>query len=195
MNKLLGLFDLKDSGLPTIPWKEYEERSVLDENILWSVRTAVHRGNDLNLPRFIGVTADEAVSFAKNTKNKYRENGMIIYYPYFIAEKSGNINIFQNKVIIEAVKEDLWNLVTNFDRDVTIEVSADNIHYDGNKTFISENELNELLLNARKAKKMFREELLEGKSAMLEWSFAYMSDLEKKRHGEKYLVFYEARTI
>ena len=25
MNKLLGLFDLKDSGLPTIPWKEYEE--------------------------------------------------------------------------------------------------------------------------------------------------------------------------
>lgn len=48
MNKLLGLFDLKDSGLPTIPWKEYEERSVLDENILWSVRTAVHRGNDLN---------------------------------------------------------------------------------------------------------------------------------------------------
>lgn len=32
-----------------------------------------HRGNDLNLHRFIGVTADEAVSFAKNTKNKYRE--------------------------------------------------------------------------------------------------------------------------
>ena len=59
MNKLLGLFDLKDSGLPTIPWKEYEERSVLDENILWSVRTAVHRGNDLNLQKILKINIEK----------------------------------------------------------------------------------------------------------------------------------------
>lgn len=195
MNKLLGFYELKESLLPTIPWKEFQKDVELDSDILWTIRSAVYRGEDQNLPRAVGVNASEAYIFASNLYDKLRDKGIVIYYPYFIAEKSGNINIFQNKVIIEAVKEDLWNLVTNFDRDVTIEVSADNIHYDGNKTFISENELNELLLNARKAKKMFREELLEGKSAMLEWSFAYMSDLEKKRHGEKYLVFYEARTI
>lgn len=29
---------------------------------------------------------------------------MIIYYPYFIAEKSGTLNVFNNKVVIEAVR-------------------------------------------------------------------------------------------
>lgn len=31
---------------------------------------------------------------------------MIIYYPYFIAEKSGTLNVFNNKVVIEAVKDE-----------------------------------------------------------------------------------------
>ena len=162
MNKLLGLFDLKDSGLPTIPWKEYEERSVLDENILWSVRTAVHRGNDLNLPRFIGVTADEAVSFAKNTKNKYRENGMIIYYPYFIAEKSGTLNVFNNKVVIEAVKDDLWNMVTYLKRNVTIILENNKEEYIGERNFLKSEEVEEITSYIGKVKMMYRDELIEG---------------------------------
>ena len=195
MNKLLGLFDLKDSGLPTIPWKEYEERSVLDENILWSVRTAVHRGNDLNLPRFIGVTADEAVSFAKNTKNKYRENGMIIYYPYFIAEKSGTLNVFNNKVVIEAVKDDLWNMVTYLKRNVTIILENNKEENIGERNFLKSEEVEEITSYIGKVKMMYRDELIEGKSALLEWSYAYKCDINKNRIGDKYLVFYEARTV
>ena len=89
----------------------------------------------------------------------------------------------------------MWNLVTYADRDVTIEVIGDSVLYNGDEKFISQEEFEKLLFNARRAKQMFRDELLEGKSAMLEWSFAYPSDLDKKRSGQKYLVFYEARTI
>lgn len=44
-------------------------------------------------------------------------------------------------------------------------------------------------------KRLFRDELLEGKSALFEWSFANSCDKNKKPIGDEYLVFYEARTI
>lgn len=195
MNKLLGFYELKDSVLPTIPWKEFNKDVKLDSNVLWTVRSAVYRGEDLNLPRAVGVNASEAYMFASDLFDKMKDKGIVVYYPYFLAEKSGNINIFQNKIVIEAVKEDLWNLVTYSDRDVTIEVVGDTVWYNGDEKFLSEDELEKLLFNAKRAKQMFRDELLEGKSAMLEWSFAYPSNLDKKRSGQKYLVFYEARTV
>lgn len=195
MNKLLGFYELKDSVLPTIPWKEFNKDVKLDDNVLWTVRSAVYRGEDLNLPRAVGVNASEAYVFASDLFDKMQNKGIVVYYPYFLAEKSGNINIFQNKIVIEAVKEDLWNLVTYADRDVTIEVVGDTVWYNGDENFLSEDELEKLLFNAKRAKQMFRDELLEGKSAMLEWSFAYPSNLDKKRSGQKYLVFYEARTV
>lgn len=94
MNKLLGFFELKDSLLPTIPWRIFDKDVKLDSNMLWTVRTAVHKGDDLNLPRCVGVSEKEAYDFALSTSKKYGENGMIIYYPYFIAEKSGTLNVF-----------------------------------------------------------------------------------------------------
>ena len=60
MNKLLGFYELKDSVLPTIPWKEFNKEVKLDSNILWTVRSAVYRGEDLNLPRAVGVNALDA---------------------------------------------------------------------------------------------------------------------------------------
>ena len=195
MNKLLGFYELKNSVLPTIPWKEFNKDVKLDDNILWTIRSAVQSGADLNLPRAVGVSASEAYLFASDLLDKLQNKGIVIYYPYFLAEKSGNINIFQNKIVIEAVKNDLWNLVTYSDRDVTIEVNEDKISYYGNKEFLSLDEIEKLLFNAKRAKQMFRDDLFEGKSAMLEWSFAYSCDIEKREIGEKYLVFYEARTV
>ena len=195
MNKLLGFYELKDSVLPTIPWKEFNKSVELDSNVLWTVRSAVYRGEDLNLPRAVGVNASEAYVFASDLFDKMQNKGIVVYYPYFLAEKSGNINIFPNKIVIEAVKEDLWNLVTYADRDVTIEVVGDTVWYNGDENFLLKDELEKLLLNAKRAKQMFRDELLEGRSAMLEWSFAYPSNLDKERSGQKYLVFYEARTV
>lgn len=40
-----------------------------------------------------------------------------------------------NKIVIEAVKDDLWNLVTYSDRDVTIEVTENDIVYNGDEKF------------------------------------------------------------
>ena len=44
-------------------------------------------------------------------------------------------------------------------------------------------------------RKLFKDDLLEGKSALLEWSFAVSCDVNKNPAGDEYLVFYEARTI
>ena len=32
MNKLMGFFELKDSDLPAVPWKEFNEKVCFDEN-------------------------------------------------------------------------------------------------------------------------------------------------------------------
>lgn len=195
MNKLFGFLELKESMLPTIPWKEYKEDSIFDENRLWTVRTAVHRGDDLNLPRAVGVDATDAKVFANNVSRKLRENGMVIFYPYFLADKSGTLNVYTNKIVIEAVKDDLWNLVTYSNKDVTIIIENDEVKYDGDKDFINKVEMDELMSYVREIKRMFRDDLIEGKSVLLEWSYAYMCDKEKHKIGDRYLVFYEARTV
>ena len=195
MNKLLGFYELKDSMLPTIPWKEYKMDTVLDPDILWTVRTAVHRGEDLNLPRCIGTTAEDAIKFAKSVSQRYGNNGMVIYYPYFLAEKSGTLNVFNDKIVIEAVKDDLWNLVTYSKKDVTIILDKNENEYIGNKEFLECEELDEILSYVKEVKRLFRDELIEGKSILLEWSYAYNCDIEKNRKGNRYLVFYEVRTV
>ena len=63
MNKLDGFYQLKTLTLPTVDWVEYKGQS-LDRDILWTVRSAVFSGDDFNLPRAVGVSADEAERFA-----------------------------------------------------------------------------------------------------------------------------------
>lgn len=195
MNKLMGFFELQISNLPTIPWKEYKDDTVLDDFILWTIRTAVLKGDDLNLPRLVGENAEKSTVFARNMLDKLHGNGMVIYYPYFIAKKSGTLHVFNDLTVIEAVKDDLWNLVTYSDRDVTIRISNNQIIYDGNKDFLTEPEFNELLKQVPKIKSIFRSYLIEGKSVLLEWSYALNCNLNKEPTGEQYLVFYEARTV
>lgn len=195
MNKLFGFFELRDSKLPSIPWKIFDDNVKLNANILWTIRTAVHRGDDLNLPRCVGVSAEKAYAFAVSISKKYGENGMVIYYPYFIAEKSGTLNVFNDKVVIEAVKEDLWNLVTHSKCDLTYIMTKEREEYIGDSDFLTDGEIAEIISYVREIRRMFRDDLYEGKSILLEWSFAYNCNKEKNRVGERYLVFYEARTV
>lgn len=195
MNKLMGFFELRDSGLPTIPWREYTGTEVLQPDLLWTVRSAVYRGADQNLPRVVGVTAEEAETFARDLHDRQKDAGMVVYYPYFIANKSGTLNVFQNRAIIEAVPKDLWNLVTYSDRTVTYEFSEEGVMADGDRTFLSEEELSQITKGIPTIRKSFRDELLEGKSVLLEWSLAQNSDLDSRPVGEEFLVFYEMRTI
>ena len=140
--------------------------------------------------------AENATKFADNLLNKLGNNGMVIFYPYFIANKSGTLEVKRNSVIIESVKEDLWNLVTYSDHEVTI-IYHDNqeLEYMGNKNFLKTNEKEQLLKYVPEIRKLFKDDLLEGKSALLEWSFAVSCNVNKNPAGDEYLVFYEARTV
>lgn len=195
MNKLLGFFELKHSGLPTIKWNEFNSNIVLDNKKLWTIRSAVYQGDDLNLPRKVGAHAQEAWDFANDLSDKLQDKGIVIYYPYFIAEKSGTLEVKSNETIIEAVKDDLWNMVTYSKRDVTLRYIGDNVIIDGNDDFLEDEEISDLLGNVSIIKRLFRDEITEGKSILLEWSFAYDCDSERCAVGDKYLVFYEARTV
>jgi hypothetical protein len=195
MNKLEGFLALRESGLPSVPWKEYTKETILDNNILWTVRSAVAVGEDLNLPRIVGANAAEAKDFAENLLNSLEVNDLVLYYPYFIALKSGVIDISRGRVVIEAVKEDLWNLVTYNKKDVTIIFDNDNLDFVGNSNFLSQEELYDLIDHCVVIKNKFLVQINTGKSILLEWSFACKADINKECVGEPSLVFYEIRTV
>lgn len=197
MNKLLGFYELKSSSLPTIPWEEYRGDFEFANNLLWTIRTAVFKGADFNLPRHVGVPGKEAKCAADSLYNRFANKGLVIYYPYFIAEKSGTLNVNQESIVIEAVKEDLWNLVTYSSREVTIiyDLRNDTCEVNGNKEFLIKDELDIILKYVPAIRGMFRDYINSGDGILLEWSFAYNCDINKNKLGEKYFVFYEARTI
>lgn len=197
MNKLMGFLELNDMSLPSIPWKQYTGVEQLREDLLWTIRSAVYRGDDLNLPRSIGKNANDSKKFADRLIADMKDKGMVIYYPYFIANKSGTFEVRNDSIVIEAVKKDLWNLVTYSDREVTIisDIYGYSKKFVGNETFLNTYEQNELYKHAPEIRRLFRDELLQGKSILLEWSFAQSCDIDKNPIGDEYLVFYEARTV
>lgn len=195
MNKLLGFYELKRMGLPSVRWETFEKGTQLDDTMLWTIRSAVVTGNDQSLPRLIGAPAEEAMHFAEQLLDQFGNRGMVVYYPFFIAQKSGNLDVSMNRVVIEAVEDDLWNLVDHSDRAVTILIDDHCIDYHGDSHFLSSEELEMLTRYISEIRQRFRSSMLEGRSAMLEWSFAFNSDRDKHPVGNKYLVFYEARTV
>lgn len=195
MNKLEGFLALRESELPSVPWKEYTKDTVMEPDILWTVRSAVAKGEDLNLPRKVGVRAEEAKEFAENLLMSLKEDDLVLYYPYFIALKSGVIDISRNRVVVEAVKDDLWNLVTYNRKDVTIIFDDDNLEFIGNGDFLTQEELYSLIDHCIIIKNKFKELLDTGNSILLEWSFACKADIYKQKIGTPSLVFYEIRTI
>lgn len=196
MNKLMGFLELKEMRLPSIPWKRYTGNEKLDENYLWTIRSAVYRGDDLNLPRMVGKNAKESQRFANELLQKIDNKGIVIYYPYFIANKSGTLEVRNDCIIIEAVKEDLWNLVTYSDREVTVIYRNEHdVEYIGNAGFLQKSEEQQLIKHVPEIRKLFRDDLLQGKSALLEWSYALSCNNKREPVDDEYLVFYEARTI
>lgn len=195
MNKLMGFYELLDSGLPTVSWKEFNEGSYLDDKYLWTVRTATIKGKDINLPRIIGKSSKEAYNGALELYKAYKDKGIVIYYPYFIAEKSGTLKVNSNEIAIEAVYKDLWNLVTYNNKDVTIIKKEDSSIIYGNECFFSKEEINELSHYADKVKIVFRDYMVQGKTLLLEWSYAFSANTNLQPIGNRYLVFYEIREI
>ncbi|MFZ5986723.1 MAG: hypothetical protein ACOYWZ_06330, partial [Bacillota bacterium] len=101
-----------------------------------------------------------------------------------------------SKIVIEAVKKDLWNYVTYNRKDVTVVIEQDGkVHIEGDPGFLEKDEISELEGYALKVKGLFRGFVAEGRGILLEWSYAYDTDVNKHPIGEKYLVFYEIRTV
>ncbi len=227
MNKYMGFYELKGINMPTVPWRQFEAGTKLEPGLLWTVRTAVESGGDMSLPRAVGVTAAEAEEKGGQFLELYDGKGLVIYYPYFIAEKSGVLDIAGEKTVIEAVERDLWNLVTDGRRDVTVIVRKDSpvmqnpsliketpriketslikdppadcgtcgISFAGNSSFLDKSELSELLKYASVIRGRFRGEISEGRSVIAEWSYAYNTDINHEPVGDRYLVFYELRSV
>jgi hypothetical protein len=191
----MGFYELKAINIPTVPWEKYSKDVVLDDRMLWTIRAAVKNGDDLNLPRAVGVTAAEAAQKGSALLDKYHDKGMVVYYPYFIAEKSGVIDLRSNRTVIEAVDKDLWNLVTHGKKDITIILESSAVNYIGNQSFLAKEEFDALLGQITRIRAYYRQELSEGKSIIAEWSFAFNTDINHKPLGNKYLVFYELRSI
>lgn len=197
MNKLQGFYELKYLGIPSIPWKTFSGNETLDPNMLWTIRVAVEFGEDISLPRAVGVTAEEAQRKGQQYLKEYGENGIVIYYPYFIALKSGNIEIKEKQVIIEAVKGDLWNLTEKGCRDITIihDIKTSETKIFGNPDFLKEHELKELQRYVARVRVKYKDYIFDKSSIMLEWSYAINTDVNKRPIGERYLVFYELRRL
>ncbi len=196
MNKLMGFLELKEMRLPGVPWKQYTGQEKLNEDLLWTIRSAVYRGNDLNLPRSVGKNSEESKKFADKLLKQMDNIGIVIYYPYFIAKKSGTLEVRKNSIVIEAVKDDLWNLVTDSDREVTIMMDYEQEpRYIGNRNFLEINEIKQILKYIPEIKRIFKDDLTQGKAALLEWSYAFSCNKKREPVDNEYLVFYEIRTV
>lgn len=194
MNKLEGFFELKKLSVPTVDWAIFRAGVKIPDGKLWTVRSAVITGDDFNLPRLVGVDGAKAEKFALQTTATLDAGGMVIFYPYFIAEVSGTVRASEKEVVIECVKGDLWNLVTHGNIGYSVIYSGGSAKEYGD-ALLGSKDTSSLLENIEKLKKAYRKELAIGRSVYAEWSFAYDSDTSGKPIGERYLVFYELRVI
>lgn len=222
MNKFMGFYELKSLNIPTVPWKLFSTDAVLDPQLLWTVRVATAAGDDLHLPRAVGIEAEEAYLKGRAFAEEFYNKGMVIYYPYFIAEKSGVLDMNSERTVIEAVDKDLWNLVTYGRKDVTVIVPSGymqntdesvqvrtgsgssegsgacnerTLFFEGDSGFIKPEELSELLRFGSVIRGRFRDNINEGGSILAEWSYAYSTDISHQPVGSRYLVFYELRGV
>jgi hypothetical protein len=206
VNKLMGFYELKRVGLNAPKFKLYKlgDPILLEDDILYTVRTAVYIGKDMSLPREVGVNKVEAKAFAENTLKRLGDNAQIIIYPFFHAYSSGTLISSGPRILIEACKNDLWNLVDHniIDYRYIGVVSLENgaVKYDTTITgdLLSSEQILELVSASDIVNRKFSDEvLIEGKSLYLEWSYAVpVNEVTKEPlDQEPELVFYELRII
>ncbi|MGB9748940.1 MAG: hypothetical protein ACP5OZ_03595 [Candidatus Woesearchaeota archaeon] len=159
----------------------------LEDNLVYTVRTAVESGDDFGLPRFVGLTGRDIKDRINELLSEFEtlEGVYLIIYPYFKAEFSGNILIkfgLRTSAVVESCEGSLWNLTENsivdykgvleFNDSFEILKDVSNIpHW---------NELKEIIIKiSRELKKLVSE-----REIIVEWSYT----------GEKF-IFYELKSI
>lgn len=192
-NKMMGFFELQDSGLPTVAWHRHQIGDVLNPALLWTVRSAVVSGPDHSLPRLVGAPAAEAMTFADVQAKKLGANGMVVTYPYFKALVSGNLEVTAHTVYLEAVKGDLWRLVDEGALDATARNTDDTWTWSDQNHLCPEPLRAALQQAVRRARHAWHSEIITDSVVLLEWSWAQNLGPEEIPSGEPHLLFYEAR--
>jgi len=197
VNKLQGFYELRRIRIPSISWREFTPHTTLSPDKLWTIRVAVAQGNDFNLPRAVGLNAADATIKGREFIQAFPPPDLVIYYPYFLALKSGTMSIQEERTVIEAVNRDLWNLTTAGRRDVSMAVQLDSgdMSIFGEETFLEPDEISELLRYDKILRAYNHHQLFGSTTVMVEWSYAMNSDLDRRPTGNKYLVFYEYRLL
>ncbi|BCN28876.1 hypothetical protein [Anaeromicropila herbilytica] len=195
MNRIQDYYVLNCLDLPTIPWKEYYHSTKLSKDILWTIKSEKNKKNNTELPRMIGVTAKEAKDFGGKLYKELGEGEMVFYYPYFFAIKSGIIDINYDRVAIEAVKDDVDNLVRRNNVDMTMIFHDDDLEIFGDQDFLTQEEILELIDCAVKIKKQCAADIEYGKNFLLQWSYACYTSTRKQPIGKKNLMFHKVKVI
>lgn len=195
MNRIQDYYVLNCLDLPTIPWKEYYYSSRLNKDILWTIKSETRKDDKEELPRKIGVTAQEAKEFGGELYKDLKEGQMVFYYPCFFAIKSGIIDINYDRIAIEAVKDDISNLVKNNNVDVTMIFKEEDLEIHGDKDFLTQEEILQLIDCAVKIKNQCKTDIEFGKNFLFYWTYACCTDTKKQPVGKKNLMFFKMKVI
>ncbi len=217
MHVLQSDYILKTLELPTIEWKEYYPDAVLDENLLWSVKTEKIPGKsheDTELVKkkralfqfikdrrclkkkqrnsLLGVDSKTAKAFAEKLKKQVNtKTHAIVYYPYYTVVKSGIIDINRERIVIEGTKGDVSNLTTHNYVEVTMIFKSDDLEIMGDETFFTKEETIPLIDYGKEIKKMATRDLELNKNLQLYFSYVYKTNIVLKLEGEIRLIFHK----
>lgn len=191
MNKLEGMYELKRNHLPTIDWKLFQEETVLSNTCSWTIRTAVFRGQDLHLPKLFGKNGQEATTFGRRCLREMKDKGIVFYYPYMEAEKSGVLQFDVNSIQLECVRGDLGRLLNGSTPDAAYYWEGETLRENGKK-ILSDREREELLEWVLYCRQRYRHIMDLGEKMQLEFSYARYKGEECQQSR---LVFFEMRTI
>lgn len=217
MKILQNDYILKSLDLPTMEWKQYFPDTEFAQNILWSIKVEEipsSKSKEETLPKkrttflpfgkllrekekerkrgLIGVNATAAKDFAqKYYKSVAPSKQAMIYYPYYTVQKSGILDINDERIVIEGTKGDISNLVKHNQIEVTMMFTEDDMNIHGDDHFFSKEQVFFLIDSARKVKKMATKDLEIGKNIQLYFSYVYKTNTALQPEGELQLIFYK----
>ncbi len=192
MNKYYGLLEIDALGLPAIKWMDYQEGMKLNENCLWTIRTANNGNRDMYLPHKIGISADEAYVFAKKCKKYYDH---VFASEFFYAKISGSLMIDLSGAVIEWVEGNSTELTRHGKVNETIRIFFDS-NNDSVKTILSNSVFEKLKEYARVVAYKEKEYLFDNKLIIMEWSIIDSNKTHSYySYKEGELIFYDMRII
>ena len=195
MYVLQNCYILDYLDLPTIPWKQCNERMFLDDSILWTVKNEpIFPGKEYIYGK-LGITAKEAMNYIKAQYKTLDKHRMLLCYPYYTATKSGTIDMTYERIAIEAVEGKIENLKKKHRVDETLIFWEEDVEVFGDENFLSKDETLEIIDYCSKLKKRFAGELEYGKNILIYWSYVEETLRNMIPKDNQELVFHQIKVL